>query len=337
MPPYTTDEAKDWARANMRGVCNVLMPTFSSDLKKLNEAAIRHDVRKCREFGFWGTLAVSECGTTPEEYIRFVEIAADEAGNDFHIVVHGSFDTLADTIRVSQACAAVGADVLLMSYPPTFYPTSDDDIYDYSVAVMDEVPLATVLFSVGHWNFARVHPAELSPSLVVRLADHPRAVALKCEGGLGNGAHTDVLRLAGDKLLISDPREATAPGHVQWFGMQWMGTSVFQYYGDAVPRYFKLMHEDKWDEAMEIYWSIQPARLARQADTQSYSGAHFIHRSSWKYMEWLAGFNGGPLRMPVMRLNDGATKRLADAAVRSGIIDKPPGGLTEFFAGRNPM
>jgi 4-hydroxy-tetrahydrodipicolinate synthase len=80
MPPYTTDEAKDWARANMRGVCNVLMPTFSSDLKKLNEAAIRHDVRKCREFGFWGTLAVSECGTTPEEYIRFVEIAADEAG-----------------------------------------------------------------------------------------------------------------------------------------------------------------------------------------------------------------------------------------------------------------
>jgi len=337
MPPYTTEEAKDWARATMRGVCNVLMPTFSSDLKKLNEAAIRHDVRKCRELGFWGSLAVSECGTTPEEYIRFVEIAVDEAGDDFHIVVHGSFDTIADTIRVSKACADVGADVLLLSYPPTFYPSSDDDIYDFSVAVMDEVPLATVLFSVGHWNFARVHPAELSPQLVVRLADHPRAVALKCEGGLGNGAHTDVLRLCGDRLLISDPREATAPGHVQWFGMQWMGTSVFQYFGDAVPRYFALMHEGKWDEAMEIYWRIQPARLVRQADTQSYSGAHFIHRQSWKYMEWLNGFNGGPLRMPVMRLNDGATKRLADAAVRSAIIDKPPGTMTDFFAGRNPM
>jgi dihydrodipicolinate synthase/N-acetylneuraminate lyase len=337
MPPYSKQETKEWARATMRGVCNVIMPTFSSDLKKLNEAAIRHDVRRSRELGFWGALAVSECGTTLDEYVRFVEIAADEAGAGFHIMVHGSFDTLEDTIRAGQACAAAGADTLLLSYAPTFYPKSDQDVYDYSVAVLDAVPLATVMFAVHLWGFQRLHPAELSPALVERLADHPRAVALKCEGGgTGNGAHIDVMRRVGDKILISDPREGTSPGHVQWFGMQWMGTSVFQYFGDAVPRYFKLMHEGKWDEAMEIYWRIQPARQARQADTQSYAGAHFIHRSSWKYMEWLNGFNGGPLRMPTMRLNDGATRRLADAAVRSGIIEKPPGGLTEFFAGRNP-
>jgi 4-hydroxy-tetrahydrodipicolinate synthase len=325
----------------MRGVCNVVMPTFSSDLKKLNEAAIRHDVRKSRELGFWGSLAVSECGTTADEYIRFIEIAVDagasDAGRDFHIVVHGSFDTIGDTIRIAQASAAAGADVLLLSYPPTFYPTSDDDVHDFSTAVMDAVPLATVLFSVHHWNFQRLHPAELSPQLVARLADHPRAVALKCEGGVGNGAHADVMRLCGDKLLISDPRESTAPGHIQWFGMQWMGTSNFQYFGDAVPRYFDLMHQGKWDEAMEIYWRIHPARTARQADGQTYPGAHFIHRSSWKYMEWLAGFNGGPLRMPTMRLNDGATRRLADAAVRAGVIDKVPGGMPEFYLGRNPL
>ncbi|KAA9159049.1 dihydrodipicolinate synthase family protein [Amycolatopsis acidicola] len=338
MPAYTKEESKDWAREKMRGVCNVLMPSFSNDLSKLNEEAIRHDVRKCKEYGFWGTLAVSECGTTMEEYLRFVEIAKDEGGEDFHLVVHGSFDTMEETIKAGKAGAAAGASLLLMSYPPTFYPTSEREVYDYSTKVMDEVPLATVLFSVGHWNFARLHPAELSPRLVAELADHPRAVALKCEGGLGNGAHADVLRLCGDKLLISDPREATAPGHVQWFGMQWMGTSVFQYYGDAVPKYFDLMHQGKWDEAMEIYWRLQPARTARQADTASYSGAHFIHRQSWKYMEWLAGFNGGRLRMPTMRLNDGATRRLAEGAVRAGIIDEAPApGLNEFFLGRNPM
>jgi 4-hydroxy-tetrahydrodipicolinate synthase len=336
MPTYTRAETKDWARATMRGVCNVLLPTFSRDLKKLNEAAVRHDVRRSRELGFWGCLAVSECGTTPDEYLRFIEVAVDEAGDDFHVVVHGSFDTIDDVIRVGRASAAAGADVLLLSYPPTFYPRTDDDVYEYSTAVMDAVPLATVLFAVHHWNFQRLHPAELSPPLVVRLADHPRAVALKCEGGAGNGAHADVLRLCGDKLLISDPREATSPGHVQWFGMQWMGTSNFQYFGDAVPRYFDLMHEGRWDEAMEIYWRIHPARTARLADGQSYAGAHFIHRASWKYMEWLVGFNGGPLRMPVMRLNDGATRRLADAAVRAGIIDRVPGGMADFHLGRNP-
>src|SRR6266851_1733985 len=179
MPPYTKAESKEWARATMRGVCNVIMPTFSRDLRKLNEAAIRHDVRKSRELGFWGALAVSECGTTIEEYVRFVEIAADEAGGDFHIVAHGSFDTLEDTIRAGQASAAAGADTLLLSYAPTFYPSSDQDVYDYATAVLDAVPLATVLFAVHLWNFQRLHPAELSPALIARLADHPRAVAVK--------------------------------------------------------------------------------------------------------------------------------------------------------------
>jgi len=338
MPAYTKEETKEWAHASMRGVSNVVMPTFSSDLKKLNEEAIRHDVRRSRELGFWGGLAVSECGTTVEEYIRFVEIAADEAGDDYHVMAHGSFDTLEDTITAGQGAAAAGADTMLLSYPPTFYPTSDDEVYDFSTRVMDEVPLATVLFAVHLWGYQRLHPAELSPQLVERLADHPRAVAIKCEGGgNSNAPHVEVLRRCADKLLVSDPRESTAPGHVQWFGMPWMGTSNFQYFGDAVPRYFDLLHQGRWDEAMEIYWRIHPARTTRLADLASYSGAHFIHRPSWKYMEWLTGFNGGPLRMPTMRLNDAATKRLADAAVKSRIIEQVPGDMTEFYLGRNPM
>jgi 4-hydroxy-tetrahydrodipicolinate synthase len=338
MPPYTDSEAKDWARENMRGVCNVVMPTFSQDLKRLNEAAIRHDVRRCKELGFWGSLAVSECGTTLDEYVQFVEIAADEAGDDFHIVYHGSFDTLEDTIEAGQRSAAAGATLQLLSYPPSFYPRSDDDVYAFTTAVLDAVPLATVLFAVHLWGYQRLHPAELSPALVERLADHPRAVALKCEGGgTGNGSHVEVMLRCGDKLLISDPREGTSPGHVKWFGMQWMGTSNFQYFGDAVPKYFRLMHEGRWEEALEIYWRIHPARTTRLADLATYSGAHFIHRPSWKFMEWLNGFNGGPLRMPTMRLNDAATKRLADAAVRAGIIDSIPGDLGDFYLGRNPM
>jgi 4-hydroxy-tetrahydrodipicolinate synthase len=336
-PPYEPDQAKEWARATMRGVCNVLMPSFSADLQELNVAGIRHDVRRCKELGFWGSLAVSECGTTIEEYLRFIEIACDEGGPDYHVMVHGSFNTLAESIHVGQQAAQLGADTFLLSYPPAFYPETDDDVYAYSTAVMDAIPLATILFSVRHWNFARLSPADLSAPLVARLADHPRAVALKCEGGApGNGAHADALRLCGDKLLISDPREATAPGHIQWFGMQWMGTSLFQYFGDAIPKYFELMQQDRWDEAMEIYWRIQPARAARAADTQSYHGANFIHRLSWKYMEWLVGFNGGALRMPTMRLNDAATKRLADAAIRSGVISEVPGTLADFYRSLNP-
>ena len=76
---YRKHEAKDWARQNWHGLCNVILPSFSADLRKLNEKAIRHDVRRNIENGFWGALLVSEAATTDDEYIRFMEIAVDEA------------------------------------------------------------------------------------------------------------------------------------------------------------------------------------------------------------------------------------------------------------------
>ena len=77
---YTRAEAKGWARETFHGACNVIIPSYTSDLRSLNEAAIRHDVRRNIELGFWGALLVSEAGTSLEEMRRFMEIAMDEAG-----------------------------------------------------------------------------------------------------------------------------------------------------------------------------------------------------------------------------------------------------------------
>jgi hypothetical protein len=51
---YKKHEAKDWARQNWHGLCNVIVPSYSSDLKRLNESGIRHDVRQNIELGYWG-------------------------------------------------------------------------------------------------------------------------------------------------------------------------------------------------------------------------------------------------------------------------------------------
>ena len=63
---YSRSEAKEWAAEEWRGVCNVILPSFTDDLRRLNERAIRHDVRRNIELGFWGALLVSECATTAE-------------------------------------------------------------------------------------------------------------------------------------------------------------------------------------------------------------------------------------------------------------------------------
>lgn len=45
-------------------MANVIIPSFSQDLTRLNEKGIRHDVRKVIENGFTGTLLVAETATT---------------------------------------------------------------------------------------------------------------------------------------------------------------------------------------------------------------------------------------------------------------------------------
>ena len=51
MASYRKDEARNWARQHLRGVANVAIPSFSSDLHHLNEKGIRHDIRRELELG----------------------------------------------------------------------------------------------------------------------------------------------------------------------------------------------------------------------------------------------------------------------------------------------
>ncbi|MGZ8269011.1 MAG: dihydrodipicolinate synthase family protein, partial [Burkholderiales bacterium] len=71
MVRYKKAEAREWARENMRGLANVVIPSYSADLKRLNEKGIRHDIRKEIEYGFWATLLVSEVAITVDEYRQF--------------------------------------------------------------------------------------------------------------------------------------------------------------------------------------------------------------------------------------------------------------------------
>src|SRR5690606_7935346 len=91
--PYGRSEVKDRARSTWRGACNVLLPSFTQDFRGLNAKGIAHDVALTARMGYWGTLVASESGTTTDEYIEFMEIAADAAPADLRLVTHLSFTT----------------------------------------------------------------------------------------------------------------------------------------------------------------------------------------------------------------------------------------------------
>lgn len=334
--PYSRADAKTWARVHMRGVCNVIMPTFTADLKRLNAEAIRHDVRLSATRGFWGSLLASECGATHDEMRQFIEIAAAEAPAGHHLVLHGSFDTADDVIAMCRFAEAHGCVAVLLSYPLTFYPKTAADILAYTEAVSGGSNLGIILFAIGFWGFRRLHPSAFPPDALVEMARLDTVIALKYECGQpGTGGMVEVQKRLGRDLVITDPFEHNSPAWVDAYGMQWMGTSYYNYFADRVPRYFRLMREGRWDEAMTIYWALQPCREAYQALRATVPGASLVPRLAWKYMEWLNGFNGGPIRMPHMRLNGHQMRLLREGAAYSG-LDVTPEPDDQFFIGRHP-
>jgi 4-hydroxy-tetrahydrodipicolinate synthase len=338
MPRYKKHEARDWARAHMTGCDNVIIPSYTGDMKALNEKGIRHDVRRCIELGFEGTLLVSEVNITLDEYRQFTAWAHDEAKGKLRLVHHASFNTLEENIEAAQLTEKAGMDYVLLSYPANFYPTSAQDIYDYTKAFCDATNLGVMLFPVPLWNFGRIHPADIEPALLRRLLkDVPNIIAIKAEGGMPViGGLIDAYRQFKDQVVISCPLEADVIPLMAVMEFQYSGTSNTHYYGNSVPRMFNFARDGKMDEAMEIYWRIHPARQANQQVNAGTPFTHFLNRMVWNFQGWLQGMNGGPLRGPTNKIGDRQM-----AMLRRGLIDAKlvPTKDTDaaYFVGRNPQ
>ena len=333
--PYTRTEIKDRARTTWRGACNVTLPSFSADLRTLNPTGIAHDVRRAAELGFWGTLVASESGTTTDEYVEFLEIAADAAPADFRLVAHLSFDTTEDALRIAKVAEALGVEAALVSYPPGFRPTNADEIADWTTHVAESTDLALIVFAVMTWGFKTLHPSGFPPETLERLAQLETVAAVKFEvgGAAMVTAFADAHRRCSAHAIVENPMEQHVPGLMSAYDdIHWIGTSGYEAFGDRVPRVMDLVERGDWDGAMDLFWSYQPGREAKGAFHATFAGANLIHRTGWKYLGWLQGFNGGLLRMPQMRLLPGQMKALRGGLAASG-FELPPDD-DGFYAGR---
>lgn len=337
MTTYTKSEAREWAREHLRGVANVVTPTFTSDLKGLNEAGIRHDIRREIELGFSGTLLVSEVAITLPEYEQFMAWSNDESKGRLKLIHHASFNTLEENIESVKIAERNGAELVLLSYPSNFYAENSQQIYDYTKTFCDATDLAVMIFQVPHWGFERVHPSDIEASLLRRLIDDcPNVAAIKAEGGMPSiMGWVEAYRLFSQDVVVTMPLEQYAIPFAQLVPIQFIGTSDTEYYGAMIPRMFTLVQEGNYDEATRLYWQIQPARKARAAANSYSAQAMFLNRMVWKFEGWLNGFNGGPLRQPTMRISETTMNNLRVGLEKAGLTptDLPN---REFFVGRNP-
>jgi 4-hydroxy-tetrahydrodipicolinate synthase len=336
MAGYTRGEARQWAREKLVGVVNCTIPSFTGDLKRINEKAIRHDTRLAVTHGFAGTLGVSEVAIALPEYLDFLRIIVDEAKGRLIVTHHASWSNLEENI---EAVRGAGAEFVLLSYPPNFYPESEQDIYDYTKAVCEATNLAVMLFPMFLWGFSsRIHPSDIPVALIRRLIDDcPNVAAVKAEGGFPSMQSViECDRLFGKEVVISMPIEGDLIPLSQIMKIQLSATSDHEDYGPMIPKVFQLLRNGEYDAATQIYWQLHPARKVKNAMAPMLHGGAFLNRQAWKFQGWLQGYNGGPLRQQTQRIHDPEM-----LALRKGLIDA---GLNpsmdpfrEFFIGRNPV
>ena len=329
-------DLKAWAREHFQGYENVLMPSFTPDLSELDEEGIRRDVRQTIRHGFFSTLCSVETGLTVEEKKRFLEIAADEAGDEISVAFSLAGDTLEENLALLEHGEKVGCTHALLSYPHGFRPRSEDDIWAYASAICESTSLGIYLFTSDKFAFHRFHPSGVPYGVVDRLVELDNVIAIKV-GGFDSGMILECFERYSGKVLVGCLHIGLFPLMVRHFGQQWSGAwTVEALQTPEQPRaveYFDLLRAGKEDEAMEVYWSLAPAlgNMARLMAPLVPTGAY--HWPQLKYFQWLSGGNGGMTRQPTMRLFQRDLDSVRGSFRASG-FDVTPDPDDAFFVGR---
>ena len=85
MATYTKDESRDLGAREAHRRRQLHDPVLHGRPEEDQPEGIRHDIALAKEHGFIGTLGVVEVSITLDEYVDFVRISKEEAGDDFFI------------------------------------------------------------------------------------------------------------------------------------------------------------------------------------------------------------------------------------------------------------
>lgn len=342
---YGRREAKEWARERFRGLENILVPSLrvqsvnGRSMMTLDEDGIRHDVRTCRQHGFFMTTAGIE--GLPMALLEFVvrpfwEIAVDEARDDLLVDAYVSANTFEDTLVAAKLAQDVGCHSILLAYPPYWRPRRPEEIYDFTKAVCDAVEIGVIAYPSHKYDFERFHPSTFPPALLERIADIENVIAMKL-GVTDVAFATECFERFGDRVLLAEPAPAHWSTYVTHLGQRWAGSAPYELLQDPEHRhavdYFALLLEGRLAEARELYWRVVPEAkiLAELLEHPVYEGSY--NMMHFKYIGWLAGFNGGPLPLPTPRLY--AHQRRALRAARQAMGLAVPDDDEAFYIGRS--
>jgi len=286
-----------WAKEHFRGFENVLLASFTPDLKQLDEEAIRLDVRKSIEHGFFSTLAAG-VAMTQAEAKRFIDIAVDEAGGKMSIATGTHGATVEEKLHMLAYAEAAGVQHILMDLPSEGSP---DDLYRYAAQISESTNMGIYLWMAQKHKFKRFHSSGIPFEAFDKIVQLPNIIALKV-GDPDPAVIYNLFQRYGDKMLIGAMLPNVMPFAIEGYKEQWSGAwSVEALQSPEQPvavEFFNLMMAGKYERGMELYWKyVKPGFdfMMKTMGPLMPSGGH-----PWEHMklfQYAVGGNGGRYRV----------------------------------------
>ncbi len=331
-------DRKAWAREHFRGLENCIMPSFTEDLRALDEEGIRLDVRQSIRHGFFSSLCSLESGLTTAEKKSMLTIATEEAGDELGIALSLTGETAAENIDILQHAQSVGATHALVSYPQAFRPKSQDEVYDYVRELADSTSIGLYLFVSDKFSFHHLHPSGVPLDAYEKLADIDNIVAMKL-GGMDSGMIYECCERFSDRLLVTSVNLGLLPMLRKMYSVQWSGAWTAEALQSPEHPYavnfMNLLLQDRFDEAMSIYWRLAPALGSMMRVMAPLVPTGTYHWPMLKFYQWLSGGNGGMTRQPCMRLFERDLTAIRGGLRAVGIECTDPN--EEFYVGRSQL
>jgi 4-hydroxy-tetrahydrodipicolinate synthase len=298
---YRKSEAKEYARENMRGIWAAALNPFNADFS-LNEMGMRRNIRHwIDDLGIEGLFISGKQGEffsmTVAERKRSFEIAVEETQSAGANIMSCSDQNMEVVLDLAHHAQNIGADYVVVHAPILHFVTDrDETVRQYYRYISEQVDIGIAMWS---------HPDSgylMSPELCAEIAELENIVAIKYS--VPREMYRRLSELAGDKLLVSTASED-----------EWLENIIelgWQLYLCSSPPYLlqtaqdRRMHDytqaafaGETAKAREISRSLEPVRQALKATRPG--GKPQAHQ---KYWQELLGQTGGPVRRPMLQLDE---------------------------------
>ncbi|MCU4652750.1 dihydrodipicolinate synthase family protein [Roseibacterium sp. SDUM158016] len=302
---YRKSEAKDYARAHLRGIWAAATQPFAPDLS-LDEAGFRRNLRHWTDdLGIDGIFVGGKQGEyfsmSLEERKAVFEIAVDELGSASTggggTILSCSDQNLDTVIELARHAEAIGADFVVIHAPVlSFFRSQDETVYEYYRHIAEQVDIGIAMWSHPDAGYL------MSPELCARIADIPNIVAIKYS--VPREMYVRLTELAGDRIIVSTASEREWLDNVLELGWQCYLCSnppyLFQTAADRrMNDYTERAFAGDAAGARAIWKTLEPVREAFEATRPPEKP-----QAHAKYWQELLGQAGGPVRRPLLDLTE---------------------------------